>query len=423
MNVFFKVPLRGIRLLSCVVAIAILLCTSCENEKISSDESTAQQELNVVASKLQAAGFDTSEGFQKYENGYLVEYDIFLTPEMINELAESATTPANGRTEHYRSNNLVVATPRTLQVYIDAGFGTYMQNSFDAALARYNAQGLGLTFQRASSSASADISIFSFYEVSNVLGYSAGFPTNGNPASPIRLNTYYYNNTSTRPDATTVIAHEIGHAIGFRHTDYMNRTFSCGSGGNEGDAGVGANYIPGTPTGPSAGSWMLACSSNTDRPFTSDDVTALTTVYPNRTIPAGTSPVYRYYSGSSGDHFYTTNWGELGSGKDGYVLEGITLYANTSQASGTVPVYRYYSGSSSDHFYTTNWGELGAGGSGYTYEGVAFYAFTSQVSGTVPVYRYYSGSSGDHFYTTNWGELGAGGSGYTYEGIGFYGYP
>lgn len=40
----------------------------------------------------------------------------------------------------------------------------------------------------------------------------------------------------------------MGHCIGFRHTDYMNRSYSCrGSAVNEGSAGVGAVYIPGTP--------------------------------------------------------------------------------------------------------------------------------------------------------------------------------
>lgn len=232
-----------------------------------------------VAQKLKAAGFDLSQGFYPYQNGYMVEYDIFLTEAQIDELAATPQAQKGGRTTHYRTNNLVAGLPRTLQVYMDPAFGSYMQSAFDQALGRYNALGLGLSFQRTTNAGAANISILAFYEVSNTLGYSGGFPTNGNPASTIRLNTYYYNNSSQRPDAATVVAHEIGHAIGFRHTDYMNRAFSCGSGGNEGDAGVGAVHIPGTPTNPSANSWMLACSNNTDRPFTADDRTSLRTVY------------------------------------------------------------------------------------------------------------------------------------------------
>jgi hypothetical protein len=62
----------------------------------------------------------------------------------------------------------------------------------------------------------------------------------------------------------------------------MRRRFSCGSGGNEGQSstGVGAVHIPGTPTGPDAASWMLACIGNgIDRPFNANDLIALTYVY------------------------------------------------------------------------------------------------------------------------------------------------
>ncbi|MBC7921020.1 MAG: hypothetical protein H7Z75_07990 [Ferruginibacter sp.] len=269
----------------CLSIVLTALLAACQPEPVE-----LPKKMNVpatVMAKLRAAGFDTSEGFSKYKGGYLVEYDIFLTEAQIDELTNPVPRGRDqgARVEHYRTNNLVTGTPRVLRVYLDAGFDQYLQNAFDAALRRYNALSLGLSFQRATGSSAADIRIFSFYERSSILGYSAGFPSGGNPASPIQLNTYYYNSASRRADAATVIAHEIGHAIGFRHTDFMNRAFSCRTGGNEGDANVGAVLIPGTPTAPSAGSWMLACSNNTDRPFTPQDNLALTNTYPrNRSI-------------------------------------------------------------------------------------------------------------------------------------------
>jgi hypothetical protein len=100
------------------------------------------------------------------------------------------------------------------------------------------------------------------------------------------MNTYWY---STGTDATnvnyigTIMAHEIGHTIGFRHTDYANRAYSCGGRkSNEGQAnnGVGAVYIPGTATGGDPNSWMLACvGSNVNRPFNTNDKKALAYVY------------------------------------------------------------------------------------------------------------------------------------------------
>jgi hypothetical protein len=259
-----------------IVSVCLMLTVlSCQEQEAVKEEISSD-----VVSQLKAAGFDTSEGLSRYRNGYLVEYDIFLTEQQISNLSGAIHVSQDPNEEHYRTYNLVTGTPRVLKVYMHSNFDSYMQAAFDEALRRYNALGLNLSFQRTTIAGDADIQINAFYENSNVLGHSAGFPSSsGDPASPIELNTKYYNSTSQRADATTVIAHEMGHAIGFRHTDYMARRFSCGIGGNEGSSGVGAVYIPGTPKKGETGSYMLACSDGTDRPFTSGDRTALTTVY------------------------------------------------------------------------------------------------------------------------------------------------
>ena len=113
---------------------------------------------------------------------------------------------------------------------------------------------------------------------------SAGFPTSsGDPYGQIKMSGILESSYGlSTAGIATIIAHEMGHCIGFRHTDYFNRSISCGgSASNEGDGGVGANHIPGTPTGAtlSAKSWMLACTDGGDRPFNNDDKTALDYLY------------------------------------------------------------------------------------------------------------------------------------------------
>jgi hypothetical protein len=148
--------------------------------------------------------------------------------------------------------------------------------ALNAAISRYNALGLTITFSRVTSGANISI-----VNGSGSFLASAGFPTSsGNPYNQVILNN---SAVSGQPQNTvaSILAHEIGHCIGFRHTDYFNRSISCGgSAVNEGSAGVGAINIPGTPTGTSANSWMLSCiGSGQNRPFNSADVIALNYLY------------------------------------------------------------------------------------------------------------------------------------------------
>jgi hypothetical protein len=91
--------------------------------------------------------------------------------------------------------------------------------------------------------------------------------------------------------------------------------------------------------------------------------------------------LYRYWNPSIADHFYTTNWAELGSGRYGWNYEGIQCYVLPVQTPGSLPLYRYWNPGAGDHFYTTNWGELGSGRYGWNYEGIQCYVFPSATGG------------------------------------------
>lgn len=253
-----------------IASVASLSFISCKKEaRENAPEEVSQETLAKIAN----LGF-SKENVQKTDDGYLVEGDIILSEDRLNEVPTSPNLRIAGE-EQYSTFNLVNA-PQAISVSVTGTTSTNFITAVDNAIARYNAEGLRLTFNRVASGGDIDIVLV------NTGQYiaSAGFPSRGAPYSQIKYAKKYANYSINF--MTTVIAHEMGHCIGFRHTDYMNRAYSCGSGGNEGQTttGVGAVHIPGTPTGPDANSWMLAClSSTTNRPFNHNDKVALSYLY------------------------------------------------------------------------------------------------------------------------------------------------
>ena len=245
--------------------------TSCKKEvKDAAPEEISQE----VLAQIKDLGFSTS-GVQKVDEGYLVEGDIILTPD---RLTERPTSPSLriAEVEQYNTFNLVTGLPRNITVSSSGNVNASVSSAIDAAIDRYNGQNLRITFTRVASGGDINIRIING---GNYIA-SAGFPSGGDPYDEVKFNKQYQNYSAGF--LTTVIAHEMGHCIGFRHTDWMNRAYSCGSGGSEGQqtSGVGAVQIPGTPSGPDSGSWMLAClSASTNRPFNNNDKTALNYLY------------------------------------------------------------------------------------------------------------------------------------------------
>lgn len=232
----------------------------------------------AVISQVKALGFGTSD-LKAVSGGYVVEGDILLTPELLASAPDYKMLRV-GADEQYRTSNLVAGLPRTLTVSLSSQFPAAYVTAVDEAIRRYNAASLQLHFQRITSG-TANLPIkYSANLGAGVLGQSGGFPQNGNPAPGFTLVPSVIGNQSTNTIAT-IMAHEMGHCIGFRHTDYMNRAYSCGgSASNEGASTVGAFYIPGTPSSADPNSWMLACiGNNVDRPFNTNDLTALHYLY------------------------------------------------------------------------------------------------------------------------------------------------
>jgi len=262
-----------------------IVFVSCK--KSSTDEPQAQPMTQEDKLMVTAAGFNSNWSEKTIDGNYLIEGDILLSKTQLQEMAGVA--PANelivANEEHYRTTNLVNTGGgvRVITVRLGSGFPAHYSTGLDQALARYNGLGLNVQFQRVSSGGEIVITGANLGRSGGgcILGQAAGFPTNGNPSAGFTLSTTkcatQYLNTADKADE--VIAHEMGHCIGFRHTDYMNRA-SCGQNSNEGAAGVGAVWITGTPTTVAGNfnSWMMACT-NGSPVFGPEDILALQTIY------------------------------------------------------------------------------------------------------------------------------------------------
>ena len=209
-----------------------------------------------ILSKLEAAHFDLDRAHATTfmgEYGVAVE-DMFFTFEQVEELAQ---TPGP-ITKQYRTSNLVTGLPRVITVSVDPDLGSLGSDALDGMINMYNSENLQLTFQRVAfggkGKRKANIEVTEFYELESggfiTLGRAAGFPTRkGDPAKGFGINSRWFDLLNpSLAEVTGTMAHEVGHCIGLRHTDYQTRE-SCGQNVNEGSARVGAIHIAGTANG------------------------------------------------------------------------------------------------------------------------------------------------------------------------------
>lgn len=272
--------------LLCVLAMLAIGFTSCtsEGEDLQIDEISDE-----VLAQFIDLGFDVSDiQIVNHHNPltgqntkqYQLEGDILIPESQMMDMLSSDIFHFGAMGEQYRTNNLV-SNNQTITVLGYTGGSNALDNTMRTALQwavnNYNALNIGLNFTLAygTNYQAYDMVV---YRVGGGGGGSAGFPSNGNPYKFIQIQS----GTSSYGTNTTehVITHEMGHSVGLRHTDYFNRSLSCGTGGNEGSGGVGAIHVPGTPTGFDANSVMLSCfSANEDGEFGFYDRVALEYLY------------------------------------------------------------------------------------------------------------------------------------------------
>jgi hypothetical protein len=291
-----------------IMTTSAFIFTSCEKEEVTNDLSNSNEEtvinMNKLGNRTLVTDRDMLEAIRTLdidvglvsigdfhlpdgttEERIFIGSDITFTHKELQKLIDVSSSVA----KQYRTFNLVTGSNQTIDILgytanNAQGLSSKAQTALQWSIDNFNNLNTSLQFNLTFGAnwQAADMVVYD-NSVNNPgsQGGVAGFPTSdGRPNKFVQI--YNIEQFTTNVNEH-VITHEIGHSIGFRHSDWFDR-LSCppSAQGNEGTGADGAVHIPGTPTGRDVTSVMQACfTTSEDGELNGNDVIALEFMYPN----------------------------------------------------------------------------------------------------------------------------------------------
>ncbi len=261
----------------------------------------------TLAQQVAALGF-RADMIEDHGDFVLVEGDIYLSKAQLRTAGPlGADDPMSPRFQ-YRTANLV-SQANVRDIVVDVS-GLASEPDWQTAAREALTHWSGITSSNVLmvEGAPADITVATTCTSYNVAAY-ASFPAGGNVGPTIYVNSCFGYSTSHAQKVHNMV-HELGHTIGFRHTNYTQQGESAGV--------EGAVHIFGTPTsGNDPGSVMNGGTAlNAWAGFSAADLTAVRSIYPLA------APVITSVTNSGGHPLITWN---AAPGATSYTVQLITF--------------------------------------------------------------------------------------------------
>lgn len=243
-------------LLAIVVSLFLFSCSK-SNDVPAVEQPDAKVE--ALISYLEGKGFEKNKIVVKGDQ-FIIDSDILISrAELEARVAEEAKSGPSD--EHRRGPYIVSNTYNTnIKLYIEPAVPAAWRTAIQGAVANWNnitSTRLGMSI--VSTASAADCRIFMGFESASWIARAYLPASNGRPGVSVEINSNY--NSLPATQKLFAITHELGHTIGFYHTNQTTGTL-----------------IPGTPT-TDANSVMNSFVLNWNG-FTNGDVTATRILYP-----------------------------------------------------------------------------------------------------------------------------------------------
>ncbi len=271
--------MKNTKIILSVAVLCSFLFFSCEKNEDSNSEKSVSVKITPsnkkVINKILSQGYKLSDIIE-CKDFYLVQGDIVFSKDINSYAANPSTNPLE---RHASTNNLISTDFRVVTVWIDPSIPTSGVDSWRTAVNEAmnewtNITGCSIYFVE-SYLPNPDIIVKSDNNTlpNNVIA-SAGFPENNKAYFQILINLDFNSNVAVSESSKKYnMAHELGHCIGFRHTNWDTN--------GEGIGVVGANYIPNTPSQDSKSVMNGGTANFVWNGFSTYDIYAVKYLYPD----------------------------------------------------------------------------------------------------------------------------------------------
>ncbi|HEU0054172.1 MAG TPA: M57 family metalloprotease [Longimicrobium sp.] len=264
---------------------AALLAAACSD--VTPTAAPRESGDEALARAVAALGF-RADMIEDHGSYLLVEGDIQLSKERLRTMSPPRSSDPLSPRFQFSTNALVSATNVTnIRVNLTAVSAAWQTATRAATTSWSGISGANIRFVEVTSG-TADIVVSAECRMDNVIG-RADFPASGGSGAFVVFNDCWVVNgfltTPTAGQRQYNAAHELGHTLGFRHSNWAARGESANP--------EGANQIAGTPTSDGNSVMNGGTALNSWGGFSTNDLLAARTLYP---IPTP-SPSIAYVSG------------------------------------------------------------------------------------------------------------------------------